>query len=245
VANPLPGYEGQQITVYNLKREKLGAVQNVDTNAPNARSIYNGVVFSSHVRMPRGGNVFGGLTFERNANVYCDSQDDPNTFRFCDTTGGNGEADAVARITGGGTASGGPVTVPFRASVKLGGDYSLPYGLQVSGTYRSIPGDERIITWSVPASAFTAAGLSRTQTVTVRLNDPGSLYYDRLNVVDLAVGKWFTLPGRMRVKVAANLYNLLNPDTITSRTNTFGATLGQPRGVILGRFWRAGTQVEW
>ena len=33
--------------------------------------------------------------------------------------------------------------------------------------------------------------------------------------------------------------------TVTGQVNTFGATLGNPTSVILGRFWRASTQVEW
>jgi hypothetical protein len=245
VANPLPGYAGQQITVYNLKRDKLGAVDNLDTNSKERSTIYNGFVFSMRARLPGGGTVFGGLTAERTTDVNCDSPDNPNTYRFCDTSGGDGEIIALASVPRAGPPSGVQATMPYQSSVKLGADYPLPYGVQLSAAYRIVPGVERGITWSVPASAFTAAGLSRTQTVTVRLNPPGSLYLDRLNLLDLSAGKWFNLPGRLRVKVAANVYNLLNPDTVTSRTNTFGATLGTPTGVILGRFWRASTQLEW
>jgi len=63
--------------------------------------------------------------------------------------------------------------------------------------------------------------------------------------VDLGLGKWIDLPSKLRVKLGVNLYNLLNPDTITGRTNSFGATLGEPTAVILGRMWRASASVQW
>jgi hypothetical protein len=246
IANPLPGYEGQRITVYNLKREKLSAVDNVDTNVPDTSGQkYHGFVFSANLRLPSGGNVFGGVTFERTSSVFCDSYDNPNQFRFCDTTGGNGEADALAQMSNAGPGSGVQGSLPFRGGMKIGGDYPLPYGVQLSSAIRIIAGTERIITYSVPVAAFTAAGLTRTQTVTVRLNNPGSLYYPNIKIVDLGLGKWFDLPNRLRAKVGLNVYNLFNPDTITSQTNGFGPTLGDPLDVILGRFWRGSLQVEW
>ena len=245
VANPLAGYEGQRLTVYNLKREKLAVVDNLDSNvASESGSVYQGFAFGVRTRLAAS-NLFGGVTIERTTNAFCDSQDNPNTFRFCDTTGGNGESDALAQMTNAGPASGVHATLPYLATFKLGSDHHLPFGVQLSTAFRSIPGAERIVTWSVPASAFTAAGLTRTQTVTVRLNDPGSLFYARTTLVDLGIGKWFDLSGRLRVKAGLNLYNLLNPDTVTGQVNTFGATLGNPTSVILGRFWRASIQVEW
>ena len=246
VNNPLAGYEGQKITVYNLKREKLSAVDNVDTNVPEGDgSTYQGFVFSANARLPGGGSVFGGITIERNATVFCGSEDNPNQFRFCDTSGGGGEDEALARMTTPGQSSGVRRRLPYQNTLKIGGNYPLPYGIQLSGALRSVPGVERIVTWSVPASQFTAAGLTRTQTVTVRLNDPGSLYYPRVNIADLGLGKWFDLPNHLRVKLGVNIYNMFNPDTITGQTNSFGATLGNPTSVILGRFWRGSMQLDW
>jgi hypothetical protein len=245
VANPLAGYEGKMVTVYNLRREKLTAVQNIDSNvASDSGQKYTGIVLGLHTRI-RGSNLFGGVTFERQTSRFCDAQDNPNQMRFCDTTGGDGEAEALADVPGALPGTGVAKAIPFKANFKLGSDHQLPYGIQLSAAFRSLPGAERIITWNVPVASFTAAGLTRTQAVTVRLNDPGSLYYERVNVVDLGVGKWVELPGRARVKAGLNLYNLLNPDTITGQTNVFGATLGEPTEVILGRFWRASASLQW
>ena len=221
-------------------------MDNVDTNVPESDGqVFQGFVFSGNVRLPGGGSLFGGITLERNTSVFCGSQDNPNQFRFCDTAGGSGEDEALAQMTNAGPASGVRKTLPYQNTIKLGADYPLPWDIQLSGAFRSVPGAERIVSWSVPATAFTAAGLTRTQTVTVRLNDPGSLFYERVNITDLGLGKWFNLPGTLRVKAGFNIYNLFNPDTITGQTNTYGATLGNPTSVILGRFWRVSTQVEW
>ena len=245
VANPLAGHTNEMITVYNLRAAKLSAVQNVDTNvAKGSGQKYQGFTLGVHAWVAHS-TLFGGVTIDRTTNRFCDTQDNPNQLRFCDTTGGTGEADALANVPGALPGSGVTGAVPYQFTYKLGSDHQLPFGAQLSAAFRSVPGAEQIITWSVPASAFTAAGLTRTQTVTVRLNAPGSLFYDRLNVLDLGLGKWIDLPSHLRVKLGVNLYNLFNPDTITSRTSAFGATLGNPTGVILGRFWRASTQVEW
>jgi hypothetical protein len=244
VANPLPGYEGQKITVYNLKREKLTSVQNVDTNvASESGQKYMGWVFGLHTRIHRS-NLFGGVTVERITGSFCDTQDNPNQLRFCDTTGGDGEAQALGNVPGALPGSGYSKAMPYQANIKIGSDHELPYGVQLSAAFRSLPGAERVVSWSVPTTAFTAAGLTRTQAVTVRLNEPGSLYYERANIVDLGLAKWINLPGHARVKAGLNIYNLLNPDTITGQTNTFGPTLGDVTSVILGRFWRASASLQ-
>ena len=244
--NPLEGYQDQIVTVYNLVRAKLGQVQNLDTNAGSARTwVYTGYELAWQARLPRGGTLFGGLFFDRTLSATCDSTFDPNSFRMCDTTGGSGEVDALAGVPNRGVPSGFEGKRPFLAQLKLAGNYSLPYGFTTGAVFRSEPGAERIITWSVPTSVFSAAGLSRTQTVSVRLNPPGSLYYDRLNLLDLSVGKRFTLQNKLRLAFGANVYNVLNPDTVTTRTNAFGATLHRPLALVTPRFWRATARVEW
>ena len=57
-----------------------------------------GFKFSFNARFPGGGNLFGGMDFGRETFNRCDSPFDPNTFRFCDTTGGDGEAQALTGV---------------------------------------------------------------------------------------------------------------------------------------------------
>ena len=242
VANPLPGNEGRMVTVYNLRADKRGDVDNLDTNTTSNRDVYAGFEFGFNARLPGGGNLLGGVEIGRETFDRCDSPFDPNTFRFCDATGGDGEAEALARVPDALPGSGDRGTPPYLASFKMAGDYPLPFDAAVSFVVRSLPGLERSILWSVPRSAFDAVG-GRTESVRVRLNPPGSLYNERINVLDLRFSK-AVRAGRARVRLGADIYNVLNPDTILRRQDNYGASLGHVREVILGRFWKFLTQVS-
>ncbi|MCY4029551.1 MAG: carboxypeptidase regulatory-like domain-containing protein [Acidobacteria bacterium] len=242
VANPLSGYEGEMVAVYNLHADKRGDVDNLDTNTTSNRDIYTGFEFSFDARVPGGGNLLGGIDFGRETFNRCDSPFDPNTFRFCDTTGGDGEARALARMPDPLPGSGLRGSPPYLAAFKLAGNYQLPLHLVASFVVRSLPGEERSILWSVPRTAFDEVG-GRTQSVRVRLNPPGSIYNERINVLDLSFGRLIDVGGA-RVRVGADIYNVLNPDTILRRRDNYGASLGNVSEVILGRFWKFLTQVS-
>ena len=83
----------------------------------------------------------------------------------------------------------------------------LPFDSVVSFVVRSLPGQERNVLWSVPRSEFDAVG-GRTQTVRVRLNPPGSIYNERVNVLDPSFGKLIDV-GNARVRIGADVYNIL------------------------------------
>ena len=228
MANPLQGYEGQMVTVYNLHADKRGDVDNLDTNTTSNRDIYTGFEFSFNARIPGGGNLFGGIDFGRETFNRCDSPFDPNTFRFCDTTGGDGEAQALAHVPNALAGSGLRGSPPYLAAFKMAGDYQLPFDSVVSFVVRSLPGQERNVLWSVPRSEFDVVG-GRTQSVRVRLNAPGSIYNERINVLDLSFGKLIDV-GNARVRIGADIYNILNPDTILRQVDNYGrrsATCGR------------------
>ena len=131
---------------------------------------------------------------------------------------------------------------PYLAAFKMAGDYQLPFDSVVSFVVRSLPGQERNILWSVPRSAFETVG-GRTESVRVRLNPPGSIYNERVNVLDLSLGKLIDI-GNARVRIGADIYNILNPDTILRTRDNYGASLGNVHEVILGRFWKFLTQIN-
>lgn len=57
----------------------------LDTTADTSKasSTYSGFEVSFAVRLPGGGNMFGGWSTDRIVSVSCASYD-PNTFRYCD-----------------------------------------------------------------------------------------------------------------------------------------------------------------
>ena len=81
--------------------------------------------------------------------------------------------------------------------------------------------------------------------VTANVIDPGVLYGDRVNEVDLRLGKIFRF-GRSRATVGVDIYNLLNSAAILSYNQTFiagGAWLG-PTSEMSARFAKLSLQFD-
>jgi len=266
ILNPL---DGSPITVYNLNsRSLLAQVDIFDTNAAkdlpdhpyaglDRSETYNALELSYNARLRGGGGVFGGWTIERTVSVDCDSLDDPNTFRFCNTSGFD-------------AASGVNIDIPFRQQFKISGNYPLPHGFRVSGSFQSYDGRARSINWILssgtryPSDASTLArvGISgvcngceplagqrviqtlNQPSITVRLDPPGERYFDRQNLLDISVGKRVTL-GQLELELLADVFNVLNVDTAVTERNQLGPTFGVPTTVIDGRYFQLGAGLKW
>ena len=116
VANPL---DGSLIPMYNVSPAALRRVNNEVITDDSQKEWYNGYEISFNARLPHGATVFGGTTSERMLWTLCNEQSNPNNLLNCD-----------ARMS----------NVPFRTQFKLSGSYPLRYGIQVSGSFQSIPG---------------------------------------------------------------------------------------------------------
>ena len=69
-------------------------------------------------------------------------------------------------------------------------------------------------------------------TVAVNLVEPGTMFGERLNVLDLRVNKLLRVAGK-RLSVGVDLYNALNSNTVLSQNNTFAVPPGG--GIDLAR----------
>ena len=116
VASPI---DGSAVTVYNVSRAALTRVNNIVFTDDSQREWYNGYELSFNARLPHAATLFGGMTSERMLWTLCNEESNPNNLIYCD-----------ARNSG----------IPFRTQLKLSGSYPLPYGIQVSGSFQSIPG---------------------------------------------------------------------------------------------------------
>jgi hypothetical protein len=258
VVNPMTG---EVFNLYTRKPDKLGLVDNFDTNAgPGRKLIYSGVDLTFNARLIGGATLFGGLITERTLRVTCDEPDNPNLLRFCDD-----------RDNG----------IPWRTSFKFAGTYPLPWGIQVSASFQSLAGrplggfstaGNRISgpgygdtgsplgpQWNIsrttryPADckgpctpgALVAPGLTEAS-VTVPLVPPGTVFYPRLNQLDLSFAKWFQV-GRVRWQGQVDLFNALNASTVVAvRSVNFGTpAYNQPSSVLQGRIVRLATQLRW
>src|SRR5262249_879168 len=119
---------------------------------------------------------------------------------------------------------------------KLSGTYPLWYGFRLSGNFQSSPGSERSITYQVTRAQLPT--LTQTS-VSVRLNEPGTLYNDRVNQLDFAISRVFRF-GKAELKPEIDLLKMLNWKGVTGQTNTYGNNLNFATAILPPRLIRFG-----
>jgi len=130
---------------------------------------------------------------------------------------------------------------------KFLGTYTIPrIDTQLSATLQSLPGPE-IIANFVAANAAIAPSLGRNlagnaSTKSINLVEPGTMYGDRLNQLDVRVAKILRFGG-LRATLNLDIYNALNVDKALSLNNQF-ATWQRPQSIILARFAKLGLQLD-
>jgi hypothetical protein len=131
----------------------------------------------------------------------------------------------------------GPLVGPFchqeeqwQHQFKMFGTYMVPrIAVQFAAAFQSIPGPMLTATLPVPsATVQTIGGLGRplagnAANVTVNVIEPGSLYGDRLNQIDLRVGKVISLGGGRRATASVDLFNVLNSNAVLLEAATYAA----------------------
>jgi hypothetical protein len=131
------------------------------------------------------------------------------------------------------------------------GSYVIPkIDVQIGGAMRSDQGGDLAANWAAPNSA--TVGLNRPfagvggQTVTVNLVEPGTLYGDRVNQIDLRVAKILRF-GRTRTNVGVDIYNIGNVNPVLTYNQAFNpATTAwlTPNSVLQPRFFKISAQVD-
>ena len=124
------------------------------------------------------------------------------------------------------------------------GSYVIPkIDAQVSAVFQSKPGQLLSANYAMPA-ADVARFLGRPPSgnvpnVTFNLIEPGSLYGDRVNQLDLRVAKNFTF-GSTRSMLSLDLYNVMNASAILTYNQNFvpNGTWLQANSVLTGRLAR-------
>jgi hypothetical protein len=241
----LPGGGGYAMTVYDVKLDRFGQVDNFVTfarNYGNQTETYNGVDFNVDARLRQGLTASGGFTTGRKATNNCEIVAKlPESLvggirqpsEFCD------------------------LQTPFLTQLKGLATYSLPwFGLQLAGTFQSKPtvgqnfpgiaSESLAANWVVGNPAvFPLLGrnLSGAAVTTVNIVKPGTLYGERLNQVDLRVAKIVRFEQR-RMNVSLDLYNIFNSNAIETYQQTFGTSWLAPLGIVPARFAKLGVQFD-
>jgi hypothetical protein len=215
IASPL---DGEQLTLYNLAPGKRGLSDNVLTFAREDSQVFNGVDILVSGKFGQAGRVSGGISMGRMVTDTC-TTDNPNARRFC------------------------RVTPPFMAGnqYKFVASYPLPYGMQLSGTFQSIPGPVISANYTVSSAI---AGIPLTLgSLSVNLVEPGTLYGDRSNRVDLRMGKNVRV-GATRFYPFVDFLNVFNASPVVALNNTYGLSWQRPQSILVGRTIQVGMQVD-
>ena len=137
------------------------------------------------------------------------------------------------------------VETPYLTQVKLVGAYEVPrIDIQATAAFQSIPGPPLAANLVVP-NATVAQSLGRSlsggaQNITVNIIQPGSMYGDRLNQLDLRLSKLLGA-ARRRVSVNLDVYNVLNSNAVQVESNVY-STWRRPQSILVPRFAKISAQ---
>ena len=252
----LPGGGGYRVNgLYDLKPTvPFGRVDNFVTHAKNYgeySETYNGVDVTVDTRMANGLNIQGGFSTGRSALNTCEvharvpealTGAAPPFIRtpldFCDQ-----QTPFLTQFKGLAT-----YTIP-RLDVQVAGTIqSRPY---VGTNFPSIASQSLAANWLVFNAQVTPelgrALSGNAATTFVNAVEPGTLYGERLNQVDLRFGK-IVRYARTRTNVSVDLFNILNGSTVTTFNQTLsgtGAAWLQPTSILAARIAKLSVQFDW
>jgi carboxypeptidase family protein len=259
VANPI---DGSIIPIYNVSPAALPRVNNVVTTDGDQKEWYNGFEASFNARLPRGATLFGGATSERMMWTLCNEQSNPNNLLYCDSRDSNIPFRTQLKLAG---------SYPLPYGITVSGSFqSIPgYLLGCSVATCGIPSPTSLPNLTTPPGTSTVWLISRTTVypadckgpctpgalvipnmtaanLNIPLTAPGTEYAERVNQLDLSLGKWFQL-GRTRLQGQLDVFNALNRgDVLSVRSmNYLTPSYKQPSSVLQGRIIRIATQMKW
>jgi len=227
----LPGGGGNTVgPVYDLNPNKVGQVNNYVSFTDNyGRQIehWNGVDFTMNARPRAGIMVQGGVSTGRTSTDNCE---------VLKTVTESGPLNAFCHVD-----------TNFLTQVKLLGTYTFPkVDVQFSGTFQSLPGPQVTANY-VATNAIIQPSLGRplsggAANATVNIVQPGTMYGERLNQLDLRFAKLFKY-GKTRTSLNFDLYNILNANPVTSQNNNYAAWQ-VPLSILDARLFKISVQFD-
>jgi hypothetical protein len=226
----LPGGGGYMIGgLYDLNPSKFGVpadrIVTLARNYGRQTEHWNGFDATLNARVGSGVLFQGGLSTGRTTADRCEvvaRLDNPSPL-YCQTQ------------------------TTFRTDVKFLGSYTIPrIDVLVSGTLQSVAGPQILADYIAP-NALVAPALGRNlaggeSNVTVNVVEPGTMYGERMNRLDLRLGKILRV-GRTRATASVDLFNALNSNAVLTHNNAFAAWQ-RPTGILLARFVKVGVQLN-
>jgi hypothetical protein len=237
----LPGGGGYTISnLYDVNPAKFGVTDNIITFAKNYGNqvrMWNGFAVGVNARLPNDVLVQAGVDRGTLTQDVCEIRAQLPEWTITDTNGPyTGPTNPYCH------------TEQPQTQFKMLGSYTIPkIELQVSGTLQSLPGPELFANFTA-SNANIAPSLGRplaagaAATVSVPLVEPGTMYGQRLNQLDLRLARVIRL-GRASATLNLDLYNALNVDTVLTVSTAY-ASWQRPQSIMLARFAKLGLQLD-
>jgi hypothetical protein len=233
----------------DVKPEKFGLVDNYITSPDDYGKLlerYNGVDISVNARMRNGVTLQGGFSSGSKMTDDCEIVAKLPESYITGTT-------VVSREFC-------HLETPYLTKWSSLAAYTIPrIDVLVSGTFRSTPivganlpsiqTQSLAANWVVPNATIAPSlgrSLTGTQNRTINQVRPGTLYGERLNNIDLRVGKVLQFGGK-RVNASVDVYNVLNTNAPDAYLQTFATSNNRwlvPTSVTPARFARLSAQFD-
>jgi hypothetical protein len=217
----LPGGGGYVVSgLYDVTPSKFGQILNNVTDSKtigDASQVFNGVDVTVNLRQ-------GGLTLQGGTSTG------QTTSKFCDVRNSLPELNLAigAGLQTSTINTGSPycdVSSGFLTQFRGLTSYVIPkIDAQVSAVFQSKPGPAIVANWAVPTTVV-AQSLGRplaggAPNIAVNLIEPGTVYGNRINQLDLRLAKNVRFGGK-RTMLSVDLYNALNTGAILTYNNTY------------------------
>lgn len=227
----LPNGGGYVISgLYNLNPDKVGRVDDFITSSNHyggESEYWHGVDLTVQTRLRDGLTLQAGLSTGRTVTDNCEIRqvlpERAPTNPYCHVATG------------------------FLTQVKAFGSYTIPrIDVQISSTLQSLPGPQILANY-VASNAVIRPSLGRNlsggaSNATINLVEPGTIYGERVNNLDIRLGKVVAVRG-VRTVFSVDVYNLMNVNPITSYNNSF-ARWQAPVAIWQARFVKLGAQLD-
>ena len=232
--------------------KKFSSIVTAESLGANIEQVYDGVDIAVTARPSGRFYMYGGVNLGRTRSNDCGARiDSPMEStglfgKWGETGAGSGHAGNAAPV---GRFC--DVAEPFfQPHWKWTGTYTVPWhDISFAGSYQGVPGVEiRAIYPATSQEIEQSLGRPLSggrATQNINLIKPYSLYGERINQIDVRVGKYFDLGNGPRLHLFLDAYNLLNASTTTEINNTYGTDWRKPSLFMLARFMKIGANLTW
>jgi hypothetical protein len=225
--------------LYNINPARVGQGTAYTTFARDfGKQIehWNGVDFSANARLQNGVLLQGGVSTGRATTDNCDVIANSDGAVFGIATPGAGPSERACHVQ-----------AAFLTQLKFLATYTLPVvDMNVAATVQSTPGPvinaNRVFLNSEVQSSLGRPLSGNAQNVTINLLEPGDVYGDRVNQLDLRVGKIFRFAGR-RAAVNLDIYNALNANPVMQENAAY-AVWRTPQRIMDARLFKISGQFD-